>query len=96
MSTGTISRPGVGGEHRRVLKSAKDIVLPVEVVAIFKLGKVIREIETNGTAVILVQEFIRYNVNATCVSMSSEEPIPNADTMKGDIGAGGAGAMKPF
>lgn len=79
-----------------MLESAKNIILPVEVVSRFELGKVISESETDGAAMILVQKFVGHNVNTTCISMAREESIPNTESMEGDISAGGVGTMESF
>ena len=79
-----------------MLEGAENIILPIEIVTRFHLREICLEIETNGTAVVLVQKFVGDNVDTAGISVTREESVPNAQSMKSDIGAGGAGAMESF
>jgi hypothetical protein len=78
VSSGSLGRFRISWEHRRVLEGAENIILPIEIVTRFHLREIYLEIETNGTAVVLVQKFVGDNVDTAGISVTREESVPNA------------------
>ena len=61
-----------------MLEGTESVILPIEIATRFHLREIHREIETNGTAVVLVQKFVGDNVDTAGISVTREESAPNA------------------